>query len=50
LGCAALKISRSENASVVALRGGAQLVFDKQLHRFPAFSGDEPIAIDELFD
>ena len=29
----------------IFIRGGAQLVFDKQLHRFPAFSGDEPISI-----
>lgn len=29
----------------IFLRGGAQLVFDKQLHRFPSFSGDDPIRI-----
>jgi len=29
----------------IFLRGVASLLFDKQLHRFPAFSGDEPIAI-----
>jgi branched-chain amino acid transport system permease protein len=29
----------------IFLRGGAQLVFDKQLHRFPSFSGDDPINI-----
>ncbi|MER2509460.1 branched-chain amino acid ABC transporter permease [Amaricoccus sp.] len=29
----------------IFIRGVAQLVFDKQLHRFPAFSGDTPIAI-----
>lgn len=29
----------------IFLRGVAQLVFDKQLHRFPAFSGDAPIAV-----
>jgi branched-chain amino acid transport system permease protein len=29
----------------IFLRGGAQLVFDKQLHRFPSFSGDEPITV-----
>ena len=27
----------------IFIRGVAQLVFDKQLHRFPAFSGDTPI-------
>ena len=27
----------------ILIRGAAQLVFDKQLHRFPAFSGDDPI-------
>ena len=29
----------------IFLRGAAQLVFDKQLHRFPGFSGDDPINI-----
>jgi branched-chain amino acid transport system permease protein len=29
----------------IFIRGVTQLVFDKQLHRFPAFSGDEPIRI-----
>jgi branched-chain amino acid transport system permease protein len=29
----------------IFIRGVAQLVFDKQLHRFPAFSGDQPIPI-----
>ncbi|SDP69224.1 branched-chain amino acid ABC transporter permease [Phyllobacterium sp. OV277] len=29
----------------ILIRGATQLVFDKQLHRFPAFSGDTPIAI-----
>ncbi|SOC82306.1 branched-chain amino acid transport system permease protein [Ensifer adhaerens] len=29
----------------IFIRGAAQLVFDKQLHRFPAFSGDEPFHI-----
>ena len=29
----------------IFIRGVAQLVFDKQLHRFPAFSGDTPIQI-----
>lgn len=29
----------------IFIRGATQLVFDKQIHRFPAFSGDEPIAI-----
>ncbi|WP_337181978.1 branched-chain amino acid ABC transporter permease [Shinella sp.] len=29
----------------IFIRGAAQLVFDKQIHRFPAFSGDRPIAI-----
>ncbi|GLS33624.1 branched-chain amino acid transport system permease protein [Mesorhizobium albiziae] len=29
----------------IFLRGGAQLVFDKQLHRFPGFSGDEPMNV-----
>jgi len=29
----------------IFIRGATQLVFDKQIHRFPAFSGDQPIAI-----
>ncbi|TPW28787.1 branched-chain amino acid ABC transporter permease [Martelella alba] len=29
----------------IFIRGAAQLIFDKQLHRFPAFSGDDPIRI-----
>jgi branched-chain amino acid transport system permease protein len=29
----------------IFIRGAAQLVFDKQIHRFPAFSGDQPILI-----
>lgn len=29
----------------IFIRGVAQLAFDKQLHRFPAFSGDTPIQI-----
>ncbi len=29
----------------IFIRGATQLVFDKQLHRFPAFSGDRPILI-----
>lgn len=29
----------------IFIRGAAQLVFDKQIHRFPAFFGDQPIAI-----
>ncbi|MEW9614037.1 branched-chain amino acid ABC transporter permease [Shinella sp. S4-D37] len=29
----------------IFIRGAAQLVFDKQIHRFPAFSGDQPIII-----
>jgi branched-chain amino acid transport system permease protein len=29
----------------IFIRGVTQLVFDKQLHRFPAFTGDEPIKI-----
>ncbi len=31
-------------ASIV-IRGATQLIFDKQLHRFPAFSGDDPIHV-----
>lgn len=51
-----LAIEPARGASVVALiiitigasiflRGMAQIVFDKQIHRFPSISGDEPIAI-----
>lgn len=29
----------------IFIRGVTQIVIDKQLHRFPAFSGDEPIAL-----
>ncbi|MCQ4633256.1 MULTISPECIES: branched-chain amino acid ABC transporter permease [Shinella] len=29
----------------IFIRGATQLVFDKQIHRFPAFSGDQPILI-----
>lgn len=29
----------------IFVRGVVQLVFDKQLHRFPAFSGDDPIRL-----
>lgn len=29
----------------ILIRGGTQLVFDKQLHRLPSFSGDEPIRV-----
>lgn len=29
----------------ILIRGATQLVFDKQIHRFPAFSGDQPILI-----
>jgi branched-chain amino acid transport system permease protein len=29
----------------IFIRGAAQLVFDKQIHTFPAFSGDDPIRI-----
>lgn len=29
----------------IFLRGVAQLVFGKQIHRFPAFSGDDPIRV-----
>lgn len=29
----------------IFIRGATQLVFDKQLHRFPSFSGDQPILI-----
>lgn len=29
----------------IFIRGVTQIVFDKQLHRFPAFSGDDPILI-----
>ena len=31
-------------ASIV-IRGATQLIFDKQLHRFPSFSGDDPIRV-----
>lgn len=51
-----LAIEPAKNASVVTLiiitigasiflRGLAQVVFDKQLHRFPSFSGDEPFIL-----
>lgn len=29
----------------IFLSGTAEIIFDKQFHRFPAFSGDQPIAI-----
>ncbi len=29
----------------IFLRGAAQIVFDKQIHRFPSFSGDAPFVI-----
>lgn len=29
----------------ILIRGAAQLIFDKQIHRFPAFSGDAPIEV-----
>ncbi|HWL58337.1 MAG TPA: branched-chain amino acid ABC transporter permease [Paracoccus sp. (in: a-proteobacteria)] len=29
----------------IFIRGAAQLVFDKQIHSFPAFSGDDPIHV-----
>ncbi len=29
----------------VFIQGGAQLVFDKQIHSFPAFSGDTPLRV-----
>ncbi|WP_417668810.1 branched-chain amino acid ABC transporter permease [Roseibium sp.] len=29
----------------ILVRGVAQIVFDKQLHRFPSFTGDDPIAV-----
>lgn len=29
----------------ILIRGAAQLIFDKQLHRFPGFSGEDPIRI-----
>ena len=29
----------------IFIRGAAQLIFDKQLHRFPSFSGDDPIRL-----
>ena len=51
-----LAIERARGASVVALiiitigasiflRGAAQVGFDKQLHRFPSFSGDDPLTL-----
>ncbi|ADZ70582.1 branched-chain amino acid ABC transporter permease [Polymorphum gilvum] len=51
-----LAIEPARNASVVTLiiitigasiflRGVAQIVFDKQLHRFPSFSGDAPFVV-----
>lgn len=51
-----LAIEPARGASVVSLiiitigasiflRGAAQLIFDKQFHRLPAFSGDTPIAV-----
>ena len=51
-----LAIEPARNAPVVSLiiitigasiflRGLAQLVFDRQLHRFPAFTGEAPIAL-----
>lgn len=52
----AVEPARARGASVIALiiitigasifmSGVAQVVFDKQIHRFPAFTGEEPIAI-----
>ncbi|WP_134679170.1 branched-chain amino acid ABC transporter permease [Paracoccus ravus] len=29
----------------IFIRGAAQLIFDKQIHSFPAFSGDDPIHV-----
>lgn len=29
----------------ILIRGAAQLIFDKQIHRFPAFSGDDPLRV-----
>lgn len=29
----------------ILIRGATQLIFDKQLHRFPSFSGDDPIRV-----
>ena len=29
----------------ILIRGASQLIFDKQIHSFPAFSGDDPIRI-----
>lgn len=29
----------------ILIRGAAQLVFDRRIHRFPAFSGDEPFRL-----
>jgi len=51
-----LAIETARGASVVTLiiitigasiflRGAAQIVFDKQIHRFPSFSGDQPLVI-----
>jgi len=51
-----LAIETARGASVVSLiiitigasiflRGAAQIVFDKQIHRFPSFSGDAPLVI-----
>ena len=51
-----LAIERARGASVVSLiiitigasiflSGLAQIVFDKQIHHFPAFTGDDPIAV-----
>ena len=31
--------------AAIFIKGATQLVFDKQLHRFPAFSGDAPIRV-----
>ncbi|WP_404378504.1 branched-chain amino acid ABC transporter permease [Caenispirillum salinarum] len=51
-----LAVEQTKNASVVTLiiitigasivlRGAAQVLFDKQFHTLPAFSGDEPINV-----
>ncbi len=51
-----LAVETARGASIVTLiiitigasifiRGAAQIVFDKQIHRFPSFSGDDPILI-----
>ncbi|WCR10514.1 branched-chain amino acid ABC transporter permease [Paracoccus stylophorae] len=29
----------------ILIQGATQLIFDKQLHRFPAFSGDDPVRV-----